>query len=254
VVVIDEHTTSEPATRVQRGQAVHRELFELRQLSATKSLFMLTATRSTDSPTSATWSAVLAARRNYFARTLGINNLRAHFGNLEGITQEFDDQVPRPRSSSRRRKLTAAHLPGARRSAQPRIREEARSAKSTAQRSGAEAAASHLLDPEDVRRCRRCRPRSRSKPLFSLAIYYARLPHGWRRTGQGACNREEPAVPGCRADHRSSRGSSLSAVRAVSDRLLDGPAFVKSTARPRRRSGGSNAGSSRTPTSSATPN
>lgn len=72
----------------------YRKLFDLLDPEIRpKSLFLLTATPINNRLTDFRHMMELFSRRDdaYFARTLGINNLRAHFGNLEkALRKEFD--------------------------------------------------------------------------------------------------------------------------------------------------------------------
>jgi len=97
-VVVDEaHHFRNPGRAGQTGGAEsrYRKLFKLLDGSVRpKSLFLLTATPINNRLTDFRHMTELFSRgqEDYFARTLGINNLRAHFGNLEKeLRKEFDD-------------------------------------------------------------------------------------------------------------------------------------------------------------------
>ncbi len=100
-VIIDEaHHFRNPGragtTRDGDKESRYRKLFNLLDpKTREKSLFLLTATPINNRLTDFRHMIELFSRGEdgYFARTLGINNLRAHFGNLEkALRQEFDDR------------------------------------------------------------------------------------------------------------------------------------------------------------------
>jgi superfamily II DNA or RNA helicase len=97
-VIIDEaHHFRNPGRVGETGgqESRYRKLFKLLDGSVRpKSLFLLTATPINNRLADFRHMTELFSRgeENYFARTLGINNLRAHFGNLEKeLRKEFDD-------------------------------------------------------------------------------------------------------------------------------------------------------------------
>jgi superfamily II DNA or RNA helicase len=186
-VIIDEvHHFRNPGRAGQTGgeESRYRKLFNLLEGSARpKSLFLLTATPINNRITDFRHMIELFSRgeENYFAQTLGINNLRAHFGNLEKeLRHEFGDEdvsetetvleaqeiltssptfqelvVQRSRAYAResqiREKGTAAAFPERK---EPQV--AAYSIRKTYGK---------LLDDVEA-------AFSRSTPLFSLAIYY----------------------------------------------------------------------------------
>jgi len=98
-VIIDEaHHFRNPGRAGETGkeESRYRKLFQLLDGSVRpKSLFLLTATPINNRITDFRHMIELFSRSDetYFARTLGINNLRAHFGNLERtLRKEFDDR------------------------------------------------------------------------------------------------------------------------------------------------------------------
>jgi hypothetical protein len=101
-VIIDEaHHFRNPGRAGITGdgdnESRYRKLFNLLDPEVrSKSLFLLTATPINNRLSDFRHMIELFSRGNdsYFARTLGINNLRAHFGNLEKeLRKEFDDHV-----------------------------------------------------------------------------------------------------------------------------------------------------------------
>jgi superfamily II DNA or RNA helicase len=99
VVIIDEaHHFRNPGRAGETGKAEsrYRKLFKLLDSSVRpKSVFLLTATPINNRLTDFRHMIELFSQgdEGYFARTLGINNLRAHFGNLEKeLRKEFDDR------------------------------------------------------------------------------------------------------------------------------------------------------------------
>ena len=117
----------------------------------------------------------------YFARTLGINNLRGHFSNLEKeLRREFDDDdVTEAEVVAEAQEILADEpdVPGARRPAQPRLRAGEPDPRDGQRRGVPRAEApqvADVLDPEDLRQAaRRCRGGVLTdKPLFASPIYY----------------------------------------------------------------------------------
>jgi superfamily II DNA or RNA helicase len=98
-VVIDEaHHFRNPGRAgllAEDKESRYRKLFNLLDPEIRpKSLFLFTATPINNRLTDFRHMVELFSRRDdaYFSRTLGINNLRAHFGNLEkALRREFDD-------------------------------------------------------------------------------------------------------------------------------------------------------------------
>jgi superfamily II DNA or RNA helicase len=98
-VIVDEaHHFRNPGRAGETGgeESRYRKLFKLLDGSVRpKSLFLLTATPINNRLTDFRHMTELFSRgqEDYFARTLGINNLRAHFVNLEKeLRKEFDDR------------------------------------------------------------------------------------------------------------------------------------------------------------------
>ena len=99
VVIIDEaHHFRNPGWAGETGkeESRYRKLFRLLDGAVRpKSLFLLTATPINNRITDFRHMIELFSRGDdaYFAQTLGINNLRAHFSNLEkDLRKEFDDR------------------------------------------------------------------------------------------------------------------------------------------------------------------
>jgi hypothetical protein len=97
-VIIDEaHHFRNPGTAgtTEDKESRYRKLFNLLDPDIrAKSVFLLTATPINNRLTDFRHMIELFSRRKegYFAQTLGINNLKAHFGNLEkALRKEFDD-------------------------------------------------------------------------------------------------------------------------------------------------------------------
>ena len=111
-VIIDEaHHFRNPGVRVKTGDETSlatTRCYDLLDSSVRpKSFFMLTATPINNRLTDFRHMVELFPRReeNYFARTLGINNLRAHFSELEkDLRKAVDDHGHGNRESSSRRR------------------------------------------------------------------------------------------------------------------------------------------------------
>ncbi len=238
-VIIDEaHHFRNPGYAGARGdkQSRYRELFELLDSSVRpKALFMLTATPINNRLTDFRHMVELFSRRqeNYFARTLGINNLRAHFGNLEKeLRREFDDQVTETEvvveaqeiltTSPVFRELVVQRSRAYAKESQ--IREKGTAAAFPERKPPQVAAYSirktygKLLDDVET-------AFSRNKPLFSLAIYY---PLAYLRSDEDGSselaiekNRQYQVVGLIRTNFLKRFESSVWAFEQSCDRLLD---------------------------------
>ena len=97
-VIIDEahHFRNPGRAGDEEKESRYRKLFNLLDPGVRpKAVFMLTATPINNRLTDFRHMIELFSRRDeaYFSQTLGINNLRAHFGNLEKeLRKEFDDR------------------------------------------------------------------------------------------------------------------------------------------------------------------
>jgi superfamily II DNA or RNA helicase len=186
-VIIDEaHHFRNPgwAGETGRSESRYRKLFKLLDSSVRpKSVFLLTATPINNRIMDFRHMIELFSRgdETYFARTLGINNLRAHFGNLEKeLRREFhDQQVSEAEAVVEAQKVVAAS-PTFQELVVQRSRAYAR--ESRIRETGAAAMFPERKPPkvadysirktygtllDDVEAAF-----SRSKPLFALAIYY----------------------------------------------------------------------------------
>jgi superfamily II DNA or RNA helicase len=185
-VIIDEaHHFRNPGRAGETGgaQSRYRKMFDLLDGSVRpKSLFMLTATPINNRLTDIRHMIELFSRReeNYFARTLGINNLRAHFSDLErNLEKEFAGQVTETEVLVEAQEILTTS-PTFQELVVQRSRAYAK--KSQILQKGSAAAFPERKPPQvaaysirktygklldDVETAF-----SRSKPLFSLAIYY----------------------------------------------------------------------------------
>ena len=193
----------------------------------------------------------------YFARTLGVNNLTAHFNTMEqgrsgaqvGDDARRSESLAEAQETPRRRR----DLPRARRAAQPRLRQGEPDPGEQA-RPRCSRSASHPKSPStrSARPTAGCSTWSRTaftaeKPLFTLPIYYPlALLQGRRREHRS--DRGEPAEAGRRPDpHQLPEavrefGRRPSSCHATACCASCSPSS-RSTARPRPRRSGSSAGS-----------
>jgi superfamily II DNA or RNA helicase len=166
------------------AESRYRKLLRLLDPSVRpKSLFLLTATPINNRLIDFRHMIELFSRgqENYFARTLGINNLRAHFGNLEkALRHEFDDRQVAEAGTLAEAQEVLSTSPTFQELVVQRSRAYARESQI---RETGEAAAFPVRNPpkvaeysikqtygkllDDVEAAF-----SRDKPLFSLAIYY----------------------------------------------------------------------------------
>lgn len=237
-VIIDEaHHFRNPGRAGEKGgeQSRYRKMFDLLDGSVRpKSLFMLTATPINNRLADFRHMIELFSRReeNYFARTLGINNLRAHFGNLEKeLRKEYDDEVMETEVVVEAQKIltsdeTFQELVVQRSRAyakESQIREKGSSAAFPERKPPQVAAYSikktygKLLDDVET-------AFSRSEPLFSLAIYY---PLAYYKGEEGSSeiriekNRQYQVVGLIRTNFLKRFESSVKAFELSCDRLLD---------------------------------
>ena len=186
-VIIDEaHHFRNPgwAGETGRTESRYRKLFRLLDpATRPKSVYLLTATPINNRIMDLRHMIELFSRgeETYFARTLGINNLRAHFGNLEKeLRRDFHDQ----HVSEAEVVVEAQKVVGTSPTFQALVvqRSRAYARESQIRETGAAAAFPDRKPPkvaeysikksygkllDDVEAAF-----SRSKPLFSLAIYY----------------------------------------------------------------------------------
>lgn len=212
----------------------YRKLFRILDPSTRpKSLFLLTATPINNRLTDFRHMVELFSRadESYFARTLGINNLRAHFGNLEkALRREFDDVEVSEASALVEAQEILTTSPTFRELVVQRSRAYAR--ESQIRETGAAAAFpdreppkvaaysikktyGKLLDAVEA-------AFSRDKPLFSLAIYY---PLAYYRGDDGSIdpvenNRQYQVVGLIRTQFLKRFESSVWAFEQSCDRLL----------------------------------
>jgi hypothetical protein len=212
----------------------YRKLFKLLDPSIhPKSLFLLTATPINNRLTDFRHMVELFSRgeENYFGRTLGINNLRAHFGNLEkALRKEFDDQPVSEVGALVEAQEILTTSPTFRELVVQRSRAYARA--SQIRETGAATAFPEREPPkvaeysikktygkllDDVETAF-----SRDKPLFSLAIYY---PLAYYRGDDGSIdpienNRQYQVVGLIRTQFLKRFESSVWAFEQSCDRLL----------------------------------
>jgi hypothetical protein len=236
-------------------------LYELLdQAKRPKTLFMLTATPINNRLSDFRHMAELFTRRDetYFARTLGVNNLRAHFNKMEKALRQRGRPRRRPMSPNtcpRRSRFSGTdeifrHLVVQRSRAYAResqIRETGKAAAFPERKAPQVAEYSirktygRLLDMFE-------KAFTRKNPLFTLPMYY---PLAWYKGSDKSIDPlDEPAeqvVGLIRTNFLKRFESSVVAFELSCDRLLQKLlAFLKSTARPTLRRSAWIAGRSRT--------